>query len=234
MTLLLQLLLLIPHRGREGIRGSIGGELGGVRLPPVVGMAVGRRDTVRRRRRHARPGILRERTLASAAGCRGRHRLESVPARDDAVVAMPMAAVGVEVHEGRIRRRSVHDPEGVFPQRPARALREEDVDARLALAVDRAGGDGHGGGRVDAATATAAGGGAPALLVEILRLVNAAVVQDILEGVMMLGAALRGVGGLDDVAPAVTVAVEVVRETASTIDRVEREVETMSKNRFEI
>jgi hypothetical protein len=71
-------------------------------------------------------------------------------------------------------------------------------------------------------------------LVEILRLVNAAVVQDILEGVMMLGAALRGVGGLDDVAPAVTVAVEVVRETASTIDRVEREVETMSKNRREI
>lgn len=233
MTLLLQLLLLIPHRGREGIRGSIGGELGGVRLPPVVGMAVGRRDAVRRRR-HARPGILRERTLASTAGCRGRLRLQSVPARDDAFVVLPLATVGVEVHEGRIRRRSVHDPEGVFPQRPARALREEDVDARLALAVDRAGGDGHGGGRVDAAAATAAGGGAPALLVEILRLVNAAVVQDILEGVMMLGAALRGVGGLDDVAPAVTVAVEVVRETASTIDRVEREVETMSKNRCEI
>ncbi|MBV5335927.1 hypothetical protein JZU48_02710 [bacterium] len=145
---------------------------------------------------------------------------------------LPLATVGVEVHEGRIRRRSVHDPEGVFPQRPARALREEDVDARLALAVDPENVALDGG--IGAAAATAAGGGAPALLVEILRLVNAAVVQDILEGVMMLGAALRGVGGLDDVAPAVTVAVEVVRETASTIDRVEREVETMSKNRCEI
>jgi len=109
-------------------------------------------------------------------------------------VVLPLATVGVEVREGRIRRRSVHDPEGVCPQRPARALRKEDVDARLALAVDRAVGDGHGGGRIGAAAAaTAAGGGAPALLVEILRLVYAAVVQYILEGVMMLGAALRGV-----------------------------------------
>ena len=101
----------------------------------------------------------------------------------------------------------MHDPECILPQCLARTLGKEDIDARLTLPV-RA--DGRGGGRSGAHS-----GGAAAR--NFLRLVNAAIVENILEGIMMMfdvvivGAVNGARGGLIT-AVAVVVSVKVIRK----------------------
>jgi len=106
----------------------------------------------------------------------------------------------------------VHHAEGILPQSLARALGEENVNAWLTLAVR--GGDYRWRGRRSGAHGTAVG--------NFLRLVNAAIVENILEGVMMMiiivvvVGAIDRVGGLVVVAgAAVIVPIKVIRKTAA-------------------
>mmetsp|Transcript_17198 Transcript_17198/g.32266 ORF Transcript_17198/g.32266 Transcript_17198/m.32266 type:complete len:228 (-) Transcript_17198:387-1070(-) len=127
-----------------------------------------------------------------------------------AVVVLPVVNIERWIGNG-----TVHDPKGIFPQRFRGTLREENVDARLALTIVGDGGAwprsssvgasprGSGGAAMEGGPSS--GGGAA--VSHFLLFVNTAVVEDVLEGIVF-GVAV--VGGRFDCGGGLSVAVVVV------------------------
>lgn len=107
-------------------------------------------------------GAYRLRTLTTTARCSRSQWLQPIILGQ--VIIITKSLIGVKVHKGWVRCRTVHHAEGILPQGLARALGEEDVNAWLTLTVR---GDYRWRGRRSGA-GTAVG--------NFLRLVNAAIV----------------------------------------------------------
>ena len=141
------------------------------------------------------PSTLRTWTLAATAWGRVCQGLQSfVPIVQNG--AGFVKRLYVRFLQVRHRQHAVHDAKGILPQRPAWTLRQEYVDACLTLATFRL--QDRGGwtmGRFAVVYTTA--------------------VEDILEGVMLIAARLRGdIGRLGDATVVAAVSVKVVREAA--------------------
>mmetsp|Transcript_11328 Transcript_11328/g.24581 ORF Transcript_11328/g.24581 Transcript_11328/m.24581 type:complete len:293 (+) Transcript_11328:2677-3555(+) len=149
-------------------------------------------------------------TLATRTGGRGRQRLQSSPTAIGhgiivvaIVVVLPMVNIERWVGNG-----TMHDPKGIFPQRFRGTLREENVDAWLALTIVGDGGAWPRSSSVGASPRGAGGStmeggpssGGGATVSHFLLLVNTAVVEDVLErivfGVAVVGDRFNCGGGM--------------------------------------